>query len=160
MALFASNFPKPSRTHAVRATAGTLTALAAAFAALGAEASVRTAENSGTVCVLRNGAGVLVTLTPDLGCLSSSCTRVLENTLEVVVDDGVIAMTSRFRVLERAGPSQLCSRDCDGAGRAAHLVPALADGTYVLRLGGVDIGTLDTAELGSDPLGGACFTSP
>lgn len=148
------------------AIAATCLAIAGLLAAADALAAMgQTATNSGTVCFQRGerpgdprAGGTLVTFMPYLGCLSSSCTEIVESTFTLDSDASTIAMTSRFTARSRPG-RQICSADCMGGGRAEKYLKDLADGTYRLTLGGKDIGVLDTDKLDRNPHRAECFNS-
>lgn len=137
--------------------------VAGVLAAIDARAGSRhtTLENAGTACFQRGDEGLTADFRPDFGCLSSSCTRRLEQTFTVVVDTGrrEIAMTSRFTIATADG-SGPCTADCGGGGWAMAKLPDLPAGEYRVILGGEDIGGLDTAAIADRPTEGTCFTRP
>ncbi|MBT8457356.1 MAG: hypothetical protein HKO95_09920 [Rhodobacteraceae bacterium] len=148
---------------AARAGVGTLIAIVAALSAVEAQAFWSTSKNKGTLCVSRTDpqAGQSAThfeMRPAFRCLSSSCTRVLQKKLNVEVGDGVISVTSLFRVTSKPGVT-MCSRDCSGGGYASRVLPPLEKGKYRIELGGVEIGVLDTKQVPTDRFSSYCFGS-
>jgi len=123
----------------------------------------RVVENTGTACFWRGEAGsVHVSIFPNVGCLSSSCTRRIEQHLTAGIVQAprpAITLFSRF-VLERKTGRQPCTADCGGAGSAHTVIHGLGAGRYGITLGARTLGALDTATLPPRTEPGICLSTP
>ena len=92
--------------------------------------------DEGELCFENQGVDVVVQVTaPD--CLSSSCSRNLAGTCEGTLSGDTITLTSDIHWEDNVGEGVACTDDC-GAPTVSCTLPALADGTYVVVLGGVE----------------------
>lgn len=151
---------RPILSAALLCLSGILAAVDASAAA------TKISENSGTVCFERGARpggpeieGTLVTFRPHFGCLSTSCTKVVDSKFTIEAEKGLIDMTSYFSIQGPTGP-RICTADCMGGGRAAHDIQTIADGVNRIVLGGVELGILDTAELDKEAHSRICFSTP
>lgn len=120
-------------------------------------------RNDGRACFLRDTSGALqVNFGPFVGCRSSSCTRVIKAEVTVTIKphngQPAIWLESLFILQNTGGP--ICTMDCGGGGSARAAVPLVQDAVYPVLLGGKQIGTVDTAAIGTDPASTACVQSP
>ena len=147
--------------------AAALLCLCGILAAVDASAAAkRVSENSGTVCFERGARpggpeinGTLVTFRPHFGCLSSSCTTIVDSQFTIETEKGLIDMTSLFSIQGPKRP-RICTTDCMGGGREVRDVMTIVDGANRVVLGGVELGILDTAELNAKEYSRICFSTP
>lgn len=105
-----------------------------------------TVENTGATCIVqRESSGLEIHALPQHPehCLSSTCTRLLEENYEFIVDpkDYTIKLTWRIIAEESTKPG-VCSADCNGAGIAVKVIEDLAEGEYEIYIGDSLVGTL------------------
>lgn len=109
-----------------------------------------TLENEGQVCFYPISPTQL-RASISAGCFPSYCTKVFERVgdMQVNTDEFVIQLHSRFVARSIAGTPnasgqvRACAADCGGAGYLDFETEELGEGTYLVRLGEEDIGTLN-----------------
>ncbi|MBA2322177.1 MAG: hypothetical protein H0V89_13615 [Deltaproteobacteria bacterium] len=92
--------------------------------------------DEGTVCFDDQAAAIVVSVTaPD--CLSSSCSREFGGDCEAALDGTVITVTSEITWEQNVGEDVPCTDDC-GIPTVTCAIAHMADGTYTVRIGGVE----------------------
>ena len=147
--------------------AAALLCLSGVLAAVDASAgAAMMSENSGTVCFERGARpggpeieGTLVTFRPHFGCMSSSCSTVVESKFDVETEKGRIDLTSLISIKGPTRP-RICTTDCMGRVTVSRDILTIVEGTNRVVLGGVELGILDTAELDAKEHSQICFSTP
>lgn len=90
--------------------------------------------DEGEVCFTQGDPDVNVTVTVQ-DCMSSSCSRAFAGSCTVTVDGTDITVTSDLHWEDNVADNASCTDDC-GIPSATCTLPALADGTYQVTIGG------------------------